>query len=75
MDSLSPGVVVFCIGANAPPFPWWFILSPSPPQPNTDSGRSLLHFRSILEPEAEPEAIKKRHGQLGKLRDSGFYMS
>ena len=22
-------LVVFCIGANAPPFPWGFILSPS----------------------------------------------
>ena len=34
------------------------------PQPGTDSGRSCAS-RSILEPEARPEAVSKRYRQLG----------
>jgi hypothetical protein len=58
---LSPSATLRVAGLACPGR--WREDAPSP-QPNTDSGCSC-NFRSILEPEAPPEAIKKRYRQLG----------
>ena len=54
-------------GANAPPFPQGFI-----PDLNQTLTVPLCTFRSILEPEAPPEATKKRYRfsafQAGHIR-------